>query len=504
MRRFASRWRLVAALPLVSALLLSGCQQADLPPWLTGTKPGPQAETPRPVVQPLPAARPQVKVPAPPPVSGPAVSSSAAGDRAVPVPPPPSVRSEPLPPIASPAAAVPPAMTRAESPPVVEPAIAALPAPPAFPFPAVSRPGDKDEVRAALLVPLSGSYAPWGQALSNAAQLALFEVADQRLNLIPLDSRGTAEGAVAAVEQALTQGADIILGPLFSPEVKAAGPLARAQGVPMLAFTTDRSAAGKGVYALGFLPDSQVARVVAHARAQGRERFALLARSDDYGRAVAEAFRTAVAAQGGRVVKVDFYDPQAHDMTAAVKRFTDFEARTRGRSKDRKAAKDQEPVPPPPFDAVMLPDDGTRLRQVASLVTYYEVNPGEVSFLGTMLWDDPRLGAEPALQGGWFAGPPGAAHQDFEARYGRAFGPLPPRVGNLASIAYDAAALAAALTRQNLDFTEATLTAAGGFAGVDGLFRLRIDGTNERGLSVREIARSGSHEVGAAPASFSP
>jgi branched-chain amino acid transport system substrate-binding protein len=412
--------------------------------------------------------------------------------------------SEPLPPPGAAAAPLQP-----------EPQVASLPAlpprieppvPDSLPFPpaAAIRLGDKDEVRAALLVPLSGSYAPWGQALSNAAQLALFEVADQRLNLIPLDTRGTAEGAQAAVQQALTQGADIILGPLFSPEVKAAGPLAQAQGVPMLAFTTDRAVAGRGIYTLGFLPDSQVARVVAQARAQGKERFAILARSDDYGRSVVDAFRTAVSAQGGKVVKAEFYDPQATDLTAIVKRFTNFEARTHGRSKDRKAAKDQEPVPPPPFDAVMLPDDGTRLRQVASLVTYYEVDPGDVRFLGTMLWDDPRLAAEPALQGGWFAGPPGAAHLDFEGRYARAFGPLPGRVGNLASIAYDATALAAALTRQKLDFGEAILTNPSGFSGVDGLFRLRSDGSNERGLAVREITRAGLKEIGPAPASFGP
>ncbi len=495
MRRVPFRWRLVAALPLLSALLVSGCQQADLPPWLTGTKPGPQVEASR---APVPTGRPQVKVPVPPPPAPPIPPG-----RTTAVPPPPAVTVEPLPAPASGSFPA-PGPAPAPRPTGTDPAIASLPpsAPPE-PFPPIaSRQTDKDEVRAALLVPLSGSYAPWGQALSNAAQLALFEVADHKLNLIPLDTRGTPEGAIEAARQALTQGADIILGPLFSPEVKAAGPIAREQQVPMIAFTTDRSATGQGVYALGFLPDSQVVRVIGHARAQGKERFALLARSDEYGRSVAESFRAAVVAQGGKVAKVEFYDPSAADLTAVVKRFTEVESRTRGRPKDARAAKDLPPVPPPPFDAVMIPDDGTRLRQVASLISYYEVDPTDVRFLGTMLWDDPRLAAEPALQGGWFAAPPVAAHQDFEARYARAFGPLPARVGNLASIAYDATALIGALTRQNLDFSEATLTNVGGFAGIDGLFRLRADGTNERGLAVREVARGGAKEIGSAPTSF--
>ena len=357
----------------------------------------------------------------------------------------------------------------------------------------------RDEIRAALLVPLSGPYAAWGQAMSNAAQMALFDVADQRLNLIPLDTKGTAEGALSAMTQARTQGADIILGPVFSPEVKAVAPQARLWGLPVISFTTDRAALGQGVYSLGFLPESQVRRVVAHARSQGKHRFALLARSDEYGQAVAEAFRTVVPLVGGQVVKVEFYDPQARDVSNIIKRFTEMESRTGGRGKD------SGPVPPPPFDAVLIADDGTRLRTVSSLVTYYEVDIDKVPLLGTMLWDDPRLAGEPSLQGAWFAAPAAEAYADFERRYGGAFGTRPPRAGTLrASLAYDATALAATLVRQNLDYSMTTLTNAGGFAGIDGLFRLRTDGTPERGLAVREIAKTGIHDIAPAPASFAP
>lgn len=357
---------------------------------------------------------------------------------------------------------------------------------------------DKDEVRAALLVPLSGPQAGLGQAMSNAAQLALFEVADERFNLIPLDTKGTAEGAVAAVQQAVAQGADIVLGPLFSPEVKAVAPLAREHGLPVLAFTTDRTVLGDGVYTLGFLPGSQVNRVVGYARAQGKERFALLARSDDYGRAVADAFRAAVPAQGGRVVKVEYYDPHAADLTGVVRRLTDADQRGRGKGNETNQA-----TGPVPFDAVLIPDDGSRLRQLASLVTYFDADPAKVAFLGTLLWDDPRLSNEPSLQGGVYPAAPAAAHQDFEARYGRAFGTLPGRVGGIASIAYDATALAAILARQSMgDYSQQSLTNPVGFAGVDGVFRLSPDGTSERALAVRQITASGPREISPAPNSF--
>lgn len=370
--------------------------------------------------------------------------------------------------------------------PVQAPVSAPLPFGPAAP-------PEKDEVRAALLVPLSGPQAGLGQALSNAAQLALFEVADQRLNLIPLDTKGTAEGAAAAARLAMAQGADIILGPLFSQEVRAVTPVAHEHAVPVVAFTTDRAVVGNGVYTLGFLPYSQVNRVIGYARTQGKERFALLAPSTDYGRAVVEAFQRSVPAQGGQVVKVEYYDAQSTDFSAVAKRFTEMDARSRTR--DRTGT-----MPPPSFDAVMIPDDGVRLRSMSSLITYFEVDPQQVRILGTLLWEDPRLAREPSLQGGWYPAAPLATHQDFDTRYAKAFGANAPR---LASMAYDATALAAVLARQNGGaYTPEALTNPNGFAGVDGLFRLNGDGTSDRGLAVREISSSGTQEVSPAPTSF--
>lgn len=351
-------------------------------------------------------------------------------------------------------------------------------------------PVPKSEWRAALLLPLSGPQAVLGQAMSNAAQLALFEIADSRFSLIPLDTKGTAEGALAALQQGLAQGADIVLGPVFSFEVKAAAQLVREQSIPMLAFTTDRQVAGQGVYAMGFLPGPQVARVLGHARDQGLRRIGVLVRSDDYGRAMAESAKEAVEALGLDLVSLDYYDPNASDFTALVRRF---------------AAKRPPAGTKSAYDAVLLPDDGIRLRNIASLLSFYLSEGGATPprMLGTMLWDDPKLAGEPALAGGWYPAPNAASHAEFEQRYTKAFGPMPPRAGALAGIAYDTAALAAALVRNGLgDFQAPTLQNPNGFAGVDGLFRLTPAGLAERGLMVKEISPQGAREVSPAPAAF--
>ena len=501
MRLLSGPWRLCVAVPcVIASLLVSGCQTADLSLLGGSTKPAPhiQVQVPQQSVQ-------------QPAQSGPALQ---------PAEPPPLLFSTPMQPSVPPLAAAP----RIEVAP-----LDALPpqqsqmAPMAnlglmpsvgFTEPPVAAPkAPKEEIRAALLVPLSGSNAALGNALSNAAQMAVFEIGDQRFNLIPLDTHGTADGAAAAARLAISQGADIILGPLFSQEVKAVGAMAHDQGIPVIAFTTDRSAIGNGVYSLGFLPGQQVRRVVMQAKAENRTRFGVLAPNTDYGRAMAESLKAAVLESGMRLVRLEYYDPAATDFTQVAKRFAEYErhradlehdkAVGAGRSAAKEATPAQAAATAMPYDAVLLPDDGTRLKSIASLITYYGLDPGPVRFLGTMMWDDPRLADEPSLQGGWFPAPPAAAHADFEQRYSKAFGPLPVRSGPFASAAYDATALAAALAHQGQgDFSATALTNPNGFVGIDGIFRLLPDGTSERGLAVREIAREGNKEISPAPGSF--
>jgi hypothetical protein len=93
----------------------------------------------------------------------------------------------------------------------------------------------------------------------------------------------------------------------------------------------------------------------------------------------------------------------------------------------------------------------------------------------------------PALQGAWFASPDNAGFNAFAQRYKARFNADPLR---LASLSYDAASLVGALARAQgaQRFSPAVLTSPSGFNGVDGVFRFRAEGPNERGLAVMQIS----------------
>lgn len=373
--------------------------------------------------------------------------------------------------------------------------------------------------RIALLVPLSGNAAQTGEALLNAAQMAVFDVADDRLVLQPYDTAGTPEGAQGAAALALAQGARLMIGPLFASSAQEVAPQARAGGVNMITFSTDASVAGDGVYVVGFLLREQVRRVVEHARAQGMQRFAALAPDSNFGRLMVDAYTDAVRRMGGTVTRVETYDPNdTSNLAGVVQRLGDYDQRRAEllRQRAELEARDDaassaalrrlealETIGELPFDALLLPEAGNAVREVAAMLPYYDIDTSQVKLLGPMLWSDPALAREPAMVGAWYPAPPPESHADFERRYQRAFGERPPVI---AALAYDTTALAAVLARSGgpAPFSQETLTNPSGFAGYDGLFRFRTDGTSERGFAVMEIRPGGNVLVGPAPESFDP
>ncbi len=411
------------------------------------------------------------------------------------------------------------------------------PAPPAAPEPAVeTAPSELEKfladttvtrvdlaqgARVALLLPLSGRHARTGQALLNAAQIALFDIAGDRFTLLVRDTRGTPEGAREALRSALVDGAHLVLGPLFATSVGAITAESRAIGVNMIAFSNDRSVAGEGVFVMGLAPRPQVYRLVGFARSQGLTRFAVLAPRTPYGNAVVQALREATLRNGLELSKVISYQPDAADLSPEVRLLADYDARRKALLAQRKvlaARPDEasrlalkrldglETIGSPDFDAVLLPAGGQRLQAIAPMLAYFDIDPAEVRYMGTSPWESLAASREPVLYGGWFTAPPPDLWAAFKARYEGVYGEEPPRI---ASLAYDAAALAAALTRSAFaagrepDFSLRTLTQSSGFSGIDGAFRFLASGEVERALAILEVRRGGGFEVlDDAPRSF--
>jgi len=340
------------------------------------------------------------------------------------------------------------------------------------------------QVRVGLVLPLSaqGNAGVAALSMKNAAEMALAEFKSPNIQLLVKDDGGTPQGAQSAAQQAINEGAEIIIGPLFAQSVTAVGQVARGRNIPVIAFSTDASVAARGVYLLSFLPESDVRRIVDFAVSRGKRSFAALLPDNAYGTVVEAAFQQEVSRRGGRVVALEKYPLDANRMAEAARRVS-------------QAANQA--------DSIFIPDGADAVPQVVQALTASGVNLKRVQLLGTGLWDDLRIFSNAALDGGWYAAPESTGFRNFSARYRARYGQDPVRT---ATLAYDAVALVAALvkTQGPQRFSEQVLTNASGFAGIDGVFRFRPEGPNERGLAVLRVAPAGGQVISPAPHTFAP
>jgi ABC-type branched-subunit amino acid transport system substrate-binding protein len=342
-------------------------------------------------------------------------------------------------------------------------------------------------VKVALLVPLSGSAQPAGEALLNAAQLALFDVGDQTLELIVKDTGETEAGAAAAASAAIGEGAQLVLGPLFGSQINAVNAVAQGAGVNVISFSNDETKAGGNAFIMGLSPREQAKRIVGYAVSQGRSTIAVIAPNTPFG---AQMLAGAQEVPGATVISSILYDTNKVDLSQEVQSLGTG------------------------YQAVLMPDTAKRMLGLAPLLAYNNANPSEVKYLGSALWQDPLIGTEPNLVGAWFPAAPPAPWELFVARYQQAYGSEPLRI---AGLGYDAVALAATLVgnARKGQVTEASaapgqwigldrnsITVPTGFAGVDGIFRFRQDGRVERGLAVLGVERNSYTIVQDAPAGF--
>ena len=340
---------------------------------------------------------------------------------------------------------------------------------------------EKVPVRVGVILPFNNASAnvrALANALMRAAELALYDSGNTNIILMTAEDGGTPEESAAAAQKLLDEGAEVIVGPLFAPSVSAVAPLARDRGVPVLAFSTDRSVAGNGVYLLSFQPQSEVRRIIAYAVSQGHTKIGAMIPQTPYGDVVEAAFREAVTQDKATVCDVEHFSPSTGAMT------------------DPAAA-----IAKADCDSILVPLSGSLLRGMVQTLNYSQIDVTKVKLLGTGLWYETGTLKEPLLQNAWFAAPQPSLDDAFNAKYKQTFGGDPPQ---LAPLAYDAMSLVALLANATPyhRFTFRALTDPNGFAGVNGILRFRADGSIDRGLAVLSVEPDGFQVVSPAPSTF--
>ena len=382
--------------------------------------------------------------------------------------------------------------------------------------------------RIGVFVPLSGPRAVYGAQVSEGIEMALFQINDPRIELLYFDS---ADEAMLApiVKDGVEAGIDIAIGPLFSTQAKAAYPYFAAANIPVLSLSNNETIARSGLWVLGLVPEQQIDALLAEAVLKGHDEIAILSDLSAYGRAMTTHVTNRLKEFGISVANVMVVDGNvgADDagLVTSLKRFTHYKPLGEG-------ALIQDT--PPPYDSVILAGGADFVLKVAPLLSYYDLGPDRVSYLGTDLWASAGLLGEPSLQGAFIATINPDLRKAFAARYKDLYS-ADDQSGKTASflsqLGFDAMAVASSATitsqeAQKSDNDEAgddevgdnktgdnnigtlqapiiqRLLSEAGFKGYTGAFRLLANGRNNRTYSLFEIQEGGLIPAAMEPKTF--
>lgn len=339
----------------------------------------------------------------------------------------------------------------------------------------------------ALLVPRgSGSASDnlIAQNLENAARLAMRDINGVKVDLRVYNTAGNPQQAASAATQAVSDGARIIIGPLYAEAANAASLSVANSGVNVLAFSNNPTIAGGNLYILGATFQNTANRLVSYANKSGRGRVVVVHSKDIAGQLGRNAIQAALARRGGSLVG-------AVDYPLSQQGVVDSVPRVRSAVNSGQA------------NAVFLTaPSASALPLLAQLLPEAGVRPPNVQFIGLTRWDIPPQTLDlPGIQGGWFALPDPNRNAAFTSRYQSAYGGAPHP---LAGLAYDGIAAVGALAarRGGNPFSGSALTQNAGFQGATGVFRLRADGTNQRGLAVATVRDKRVVVIDPAPSGF--
>ena len=339
-------------------------------------------------------------------------------------------------------------------------------------------------VQVALLIPKSyEKTASIAESLEQAAQMAIADLGDIRIDLRVFDTGGNPEQAALVARQAVQEGAKIILGPLLAENAKAVGAAVADSGVNVLSFSNNASIAGNNVFVLGPTFNNTANRLVSYAASQGKTKAVIVHPRTLEGELGKAALENATQSSTLEIVAIEAFE-------FSQKGVIDSVAKIKAKMLEAEA------------DTLFLAANAARaLPLLVQLLPEAGINPKEVQYIGLSL-DIPRQIIELAgFQNSWIASPNRQVSANFSSRFTEGFGSPPHQ---LAGLAYDGLAAIGALvkTGQKNAVTKTALTQASGFQGVSGAFRLLADGTNERALAIAKIERKKVVLIDVAPVSF--
>lgn len=371
----------------------------------------------------------------------------------------------------------------------------------------------------AVLLPLTGQNGDAGQTIRASIETAALQRAPENMAITFYD---TATNAVNTISHALATNPEIIIGPVFAGDARLVRDM-KAENLPVLSFTSDATAVGRGVMTMALMPTNSVEAIVQEMSSDGVKNFIILAPDTVSGKLMAGTAKSAADIYNVPLGGLFYYaEKDSESIKNATQAATMNTARTAANTRAREILSDiltketftaieksslsiqldkiskSDTLGAIPYDAVLFLGSGDDTETLASFLRYYGVPARGVRFYGTAMWDGSDIVSDLTMSGAKYAALPPIS-PEFINLYEQVSGTTPSR---LATFGYDATSMAIGMVYSDKS-NAAYLLDPSGYVGIDGLFRMRPTGDSERALRIVELNGTGTvREVKPAPTNF--
>ncbi|MDC3110811.1 penicillin-binding protein activator [Pelagibacteraceae bacterium] len=374
---------------------------------------------------------------------------------------------------------------------------------------------DTNRVKIGILLPLSGENSQIGRSLLKAAKLSLSKTKNRNIQLLIKDTENSNTNIISSYYNLINEEVDIILGPLFTKNIKIISPVSKDENTLMITFSNNSEIKDEGTFISGLTPEDEIREAIDYAMSKGSKKFGLIFPNNEYGLRSKKLIQNLVLEKNGEISEFVFYNSDKPDFYEVSKKIADYEQRklklekkleelkntnTVAAENKYKKLKNQDTLGELEFDSLFIGAENIKhISMLASILPYYDVDPKKVLYIGNSLWANSVALKEPALEKGIFTSFSKKKFGNFELEYSETYAATPHQI---AYLAFDLVGLISNLQKKDKKIDVSNITASNGFIGTKGLFRFRSDGSVQRSLSVFQIKNQNQIEVKKANLNF--
>ena len=262
-----------------------------------------------------------------------------------------------------------------------------------------------EKIKIGLIVPLSGENSLIGEKIIKSIRMAINKINDDRIEIIPKDTKSNPIDALRASKDLHKQGVKIIIGPVFNESVKY---LDELEDVTFISFTNKLIDNPKNVISAGVNAISQLQTIKKFNDKNNLSESIFLIPKSQFKKEIEEAInKTKIKHK-----KVFYYDREPTKLTKQIEDLTKYQIRKNNlkyeikrieglsfKDKERRIQnlKKRDTLGNIDFDSVIIADFDENLKSVATSLLYTDVSSKRISYITLNQWFDESLLKENSL-----------------------------------------------------------------------------------------------------------